>query len=898
MIPKDLRAFKANTTFMDLIRDKIDAPKVDKKTAKAEMKQAIEETAKSLGNTPGVTKSSYLDSNMLDWFLDMRTLQKEAMLRQASNMSLENKERLLDFINNSIDPHLAMAKESPKYDFEDKINTWARVFYDTEFTKQDDEGNRIETIPFAWVIGEIKEYIRNNSKYGVQLQLTMETTLSEDRLKKLAEYYKRYTDTSNKGRRTIVLSSADIRDFARVSSTKELVIGGNKYTFDVIPHHAGDRLLTFLNEHYVTDPGASTSSALFKIKTDNEHPSDEQLKSTYWEWLGMGQPFGATLPLYSSISENWSRTAEELIVIFYPEDAMGDEKGQRQVCVGDKIKLRTSDETGIVDGFASRNETGTDIDVIVKWDAPVLGEFNVSEVHPTEIEFYVDKRYGAQRKADGERILVKKPVTYEDGTEQTVLVCPECLAGRHTNEYGMFDHRVGGDPSRMDCKNVGIAEGTDQIVQCQCGMGGYVYETKEDKLVKESVGLHKEAYEPDHPEKIKIKSEYYPKGISEQEIYEYWKSVESKLLPILKDYYVMTYIQADGNVIRKRNDETGKPIRVATPEDYEKYIATGGTVEVHTVLPEERTKIAWVDIDPGKSVSFEKTKEVTRDVYGILDEMDNVKDIQVRFSGGRGFHVIMSLGSPVEIVTIKAALQETLNSYIAEKGDAKLTTGITRDPEGIRLDTSTLNRLGSIRAPYSLHASTGLSDIPVSLEDIDTFQKDNAKITRPFKRDAAVETVPKGYAGSFVVQEHSAEKAGKHWDLRLAWPARDKDLTSYQMKRTEETPEPKAKQGPGVESVLKSWAVPKLDDLLSGKKDKVLAVSVEDHPIAYASFEGNIPEGYGKGDVAIYDTGSFDVLDSAPNKHTIKFNGKLIKGNYTLINTKDSQWLLIKSEEK
>jgi hypothetical protein len=385
---------------------------------------------------------------------------------------------------------------------------------------------------------------------------------------------------------------------------------------------------------------------------------------------------GLTAARLDKIAAYYKKQAD-LIIVMESAAVADAATDQSQMNIGDRVKLRTSGETGTVVGFGDRNENGCDIDIVVEWDSPVLGEFTTSEAHPTELEY--DK----------------------------------------TTKYGSLD---------------------------------------------------KDAYAPDHPEKIKIKSEYYPKGISEQEIYDYWKSVESKLLPALKDYYVMTYIQADGNIIRKRNDENGNPIKVITPEDYEKYIATGGTVEVHTVLPEDRTKVAWVDIDPKGQVPFEKTKDITQEVSEMVGDMDQVSDTQIRFSGGRGFHIIMTLHSPVEINQIKASLKETLLGYIEVKRDAKITTGVTKDPEGIRLDISTLNKLGSIRAPYSLNATTGLADVPLKIEDLATFQKDNARINHPFEKDAELETLPKGYIGSFVIQEHKAEKAGLHWDLRLEWP--------------------------------------------------------------------------------------------------------------------------------
>jgi len=72
MIPKDLRAFHGNTLFVDLSRSQLNEDPVDKKTAKAELKQIIEQVAEGLGNTPGVTRSAYLDSLLLDWYVTGR----------------------------------------------------------------------------------------------------------------------------------------------------------------------------------------------------------------------------------------------------------------------------------------------------------------------------------------------------------------------------------------------------------------------------------------------------------------------------------------------------------------------------------------------------------------------------------------------------------------------------------------------------------------------------------------------------------------------------------------------------------------------------------------------------------------------------------------------------------
>ena len=108
-----------------------------------------------------------------------------------------------------------------------------------------------------------------------------------------------------------------------------------------------------------------------------------------------------------------------------------------------------------------------------------------------------------------------------------------------------------------------------------------------------------------------------------------------------------------------------------------------------------------------------------------------------------------------------------------------------------------------------------------------------------------------------------------------------------------------------MDGVLKSWAVPKGPSLRVGEKR--LAVEVEDHPLSYAGFEGDIPEGhYGAGHVQVFDHGSWacegDPLQAlADGKIDFVLHGQRLSGGWKLVRTamkgRQVQWLLIKRDD-
>ena len=102
-----------------------------------------------------------------------------------------------------------------------------------------------------------------------------------------------------------------------------------------------------------------------------------------------------------------------------------------------------------------------------------------------------------------------------------------------------------------------------------------------------------------------------------------------------------------------------------------------------------------------------------------------------------------------------------------------------------------------------------------------------------------------------------------------------------------------------MDGVLKSWAIPKHPPTEPGEKR--LAILVEDHPLDYIDFEGDIPSGeYGAGRVSIWDKGSYTLLEKNENKISFSLEGMKLKGNFTLLRLKrgkkGNEWLLLKQK--
>jgi bifunctional non-homologous end joining protein LigD len=146
-----------------------------------------------------------------------------------------------------------------------------------------------------------------------------------------------------------------------------------------------------------------------------------------------------------------------------------------------------------------------------------------------------------------------------------------------------------------------------------------------------------------------------------------------------------------------------------------------------------------------------------------------------------------------------------------------------------------------------------------------------------YKRKRDPKKTPEPFGGKkrgkepiFVIQRHAARSL--HYDFRLE-----------------------------RNGALASWAVPKGPPLEPGQQH--LAVHVEDHPLEYGTFEGEIPKGqYGAGTVEIWDKGTYELVEEKKNGGlTVRLHGERLKGTWALVPAKLSgdpkNWLILRKKD-
>ncbi|MBN9634061.1 MAG: ATP-dependent DNA ligase, partial [Actinobacteria bacterium] len=336
-----------------------------------------------------------------------------------------------------------------------------------------------------------------------------------------------------------------------------------------------------------------------------------------------------------------------------------------------------------------------------------------------------------------------------------------------------------------------------------------------------------------------------------------------------------------------------------------RFVGAGGRGGAGDVLaPGPATRIVF-DLDPGEGITMAQLCGVARAVRELVAGMD--LEAYPVTSGSKGLHLYVPLASPVSsrgASTVAKRVAQQLESSMGGLVTATMTRSLRAGK--VFLDWSQNSSAKTTVAPYSLRGRDEPTvAAPRTWGELDDpelrqlrFDEVLARVARDgdllagMDGDAPVadrlttyrsmrdpgrtpEPVPvaqpaMGQNNRFVIQEHHARRL--HYDFRL-----ERD------------------------GVLVSWAVPK--NLPDTSTVNHLAVHTEDHPLEYATFEGDIPKGeYGGGHVSIWDSGTYDTekfRDAGEDGEVIvNLHGNRVSGRYVLIQTDGKNWLVRRMKEQ
>lgn len=226
---------------------------------------------------------------------------------------------------------------------------------------------------------------------------------------------------------------------------------------------------------------------------------------------------------------------------------------------------------------------------------------------------------------------------------------------------------------------------------------------------------------PKHPDTIIVKNKYYPNGLLELDVWNYYLKVKWKLIKELDNRTIFFNIATDLNqsVIRRRSKEN--KLFYINSKNFEEII-TGRTLVIHSQM-NHHEKIGIIDIDTD---NFTLAARAAYDVYEFIRKggISFVESASIRYTGKTSFHVLCNLKRKNDIDLIRQLFRfHLLQSDLAKK----YTVGFRRIKGIPNLDLSSNKFSGGFISLYSL-SELGLPCTEVPSEKIFKFKPENTRI--------------------------------------------------------------------------------------------------------------------------------------------------------------------------
>lgn len=213
------------------------------------------------------------------------------------------------------------------------------------------------------------------------------------------------------------------------------------------------------------------------------------------------------------------------------------------------------------------------------------------------------------------------------------------------------------------------------------------------------------------------------KRFTRKQILKHYEDNRKKIWPHLKNQMVMVIIAPSKNRFVRRRKTGSSPETyihltkldgIEDPKSFEYWI-NRRTVEFHPVISGASTDRLWVDLDMHKTKNkankaslLRKMKASAPKIKKVMRSMGVSRPI-VYNDGAGGIHIEGKLVRKKNVNKLRRDFRAALSA--AFEDDPVFTTGLAGTGQ-IRLDTTTLHRLGSLRAPYSFSIS-GEKKVPL-----------------------------------------------------------------------------------------------------------------------------------------------------------------------------------------
>ncbi len=367
--------------------------------------------------------------------------------------------------------------------------------------------------------------------------------------------------------------------------------------------------------------------------------------------------------------------------------------------------------------------------------------------------------------------------------------------------------------------------------------------------------------------------------------------------------------------------EERKDYVLATEEASLVWLANLACVELHQIHARaphfDRPDYLVYDFDPPEDYPF---REVAKQALAFKSRLEDLGyHAFVKTTGRKGLHVLTPIEPQWSFEQAFAAARSAAQPFVDER-TGSLTLQIKKELRKGRvlLDIYRNRPLQTIVAAYSLRGLPGAPvSTPLEWDELDSLEDPRAFNLATVPERLKARPDPWEALSAFAARLHNVDPPASS-SRRAPKPSRTyktaAQLEIYSAKRRfGKTSEPR----PAIESaaqsrfvvhrhhasrlhydlrleqdgVLRSWAIPK--GLPPRPGILRLAVQVEDHPVEYLQFEGEIPKGeYGGGTMWRFATGRYEITKKKKDGFYFRLHSAELNAEYRMHRSKQNQWLL------